>query len=333
MKTLQYYADCFSSLKRAPGTVWSEATNFRAPHKPFLLLAVMDAIRRGVISSNYIDITGDLNELDDLFTDYWHRVLPLGQSSSIAFPFFHLKNEPFWELVLLPEYQGKDNLLPQSVSSVKKLREIALGARLDAELFELMQLNESREKLVNSLLFSCFSVTARQALADIYVIHEQAFQYSLFLEEKAHGKKISEVSVADTYREAARNQGFRRIVVRSYNHRCALCGVRIVTPEGRSAVDAAHIIPWSENQNDDIANGMALCKLCHWAFDEGLISVSNSFTVLLSNQLGTHPNAAGLLGTLAGRGIVGPVDQALWPSQSNLKWHRAKWNFQHSLQL
>lgn len=327
MTALKHYCDCFSNLKRAPGSIWREETNFRAPHKPFLLLAVMDSIRRGTISSNFVDITGDLDELDDLFTDYWRRVLPIGQNSSISLPFFHLKSEPFWELVAVSELQGKENLLPQSVASVKKLREIAIGARIEPELFALMQNNDTREKLVNSLLYSCFSEAAKKALEEIYIIHEQAFQYSLFLEEKAHGKKVSEISVVNTYREAARNQGFRRIVVKSYNHRCALCGVRIITPEGRSAVDAAHIVPWSENQNDDIGNGMALCKLCHWAFDEGLMSVSNSFTVLLSNQLGNHGNAAGLLGTLASRGIVGPSDQALWPDQSNLRWHRSKWNF------
>ena len=327
MTTLQYYCDLFSNLKRVPGPIWSETTNFRAPHKPFLLLAVMDSIRRGVISSNFIDITGDLDELDDLFNDYWNRVLPIGQSSSIALPFFHLKNEPFWELVFVPELQGKTNLLPQSVASVKKLRDMALGARIETDLFAFMQHNDSREKLVNHLLFSCFSESARDALKEIYVIHEQAFQYSLFLEEKARGKDISEIPVFNNYKETARNQGFRRVVVKSYEHRCALCGVRIITPEGRSAVDAAHIVPWSESQNDDIGNGMALCKLCHWAFDEGLMSVSNSFTVMLSKQLGSHHNAAGLLGTLAGRGIVAPNEKALWPNQTNLNWHRTKWNF------
>lgn len=28
-----------------------------------------------------------------------------------------------------------------------------------------------------------------------------------------------------------------------------------------TVVDAAHIIPWSRSGNDDIGNGMALCKL------------------------------------------------------------------------
>lgn len=323
MNTLQHYCDLFANLKRAPGSIWGEATNGRAPHKPFLLLALMDLIRRGEIASNFVDILGDLDELEELFADYWQKILPAGQVSSIAFPFFHLKNEPFWELVPAQNIQ----VFPDSIATVKKLRKYALGAKMDDDLFAFMLRAESREALAQTLLYSCFSEDARKTLAEIYVIHEQAFQYSLFLEEKARGKSVSDISVADKYREAARNQGFRRIVVKSYDHRCALCGVRIITPEGRSAVDAAHIIPWSESRNDDIGNGMALCKLCHWSFDEGLIGVSHSFTVLLSEQLTKHPNAAGLLGTLSGRGIVGPTDKLLWPNQTNLNWHRSKWNF------
>ncbi|SMF93286.1 putative restriction endonuclease [Methylomagnum ishizawai] len=322
MKSLQEYCTQFSSLTRAPGNIWGEATHHRAPHKPFLLLAIMDLVRREAITTRFIDIQGDLDELDELFTDYWNRILPGGHKSSIAFPFFRLKNEPFWELVIKP---GKDAL--PDISTVKKLREYVLGARLDDALFAFMQYPQSREALAQCLFQSCFSASARQALAEVYVFHEQAFQYSTLLEEKAHGKKISDIFLFDKYRDAARNQGFRRIVVKSYEHRCALCGVRIITPEGRSAVDAAHIVPWRESRNDDIGNGMALCKLCHWAFDEGLMGVSKSFTVLLSEQLGQYPNAAGLLGTLSGRGIVGPSDKMLWPKQENLRWHRSKWSF------
>jgi hypothetical protein len=36
-------------------------------------------------------------------------------------------------------------------------------------------------------------------------------------------------------------------------------------------VDAAHILPWSDFDLDVVANGLCLCKLHHWAFDEGLI--------------------------------------------------------------
>ena len=36
----------------------------------------------------------------------------------------------------------------------------------------------------------------------------------------------------------------------------------------RSSVDAAHIESWATSENDDIQNGLALCKNAHWMFDE-----------------------------------------------------------------
>ena len=33
------------------------------------------------------------------------------------------------------------------------------------------------------------------------------------------------------------------------------------------------LISWSESRDDRPTNGLALCRLCHWSFDEGLMSV------------------------------------------------------------
>ena len=92
----------FTSLNRAPGPTWTDATKRKAPHKPLLLLAVLDLVHRGVITSPFIAVTGDLVELNELFNLYWRRIIPLGQTSSIAFPFSRLDREPFWDLVPLP---------------------------------------------------------------------------------------------------------------------------------------------------------------------------------------------------------------------------------------
>ena len=92
----------FSSLSRAPGAVWTETTKRKAPHKPLLLLALLDLVHRGVITSPFIAVTGDLVELNELFNLYWRRIIPLSQTSSIAFPFSRLDREPFCELVPLP---------------------------------------------------------------------------------------------------------------------------------------------------------------------------------------------------------------------------------------
>ncbi len=102
MTVLTTSIEHFASLNRAPGAVWTDATKRKAPHKPLLLLAVLDLVHRGVINSPFIDVTGDLIELNELFNLYMRRIVPLGQTSSIAFPFSRLDREPFWELVPQP---------------------------------------------------------------------------------------------------------------------------------------------------------------------------------------------------------------------------------------
>lgn len=124
---------------------------------------------------------------------------------------------------------------------------------------------------------------------------------------------------------ACRFTGFRRIVIKAYDHRCALCGVRIITPEQHTVVDAAHIVPWSKSRNDDIRNGMALCKLCHWAFDKGMMGVSDNYEVITSHQIAADPNVPGFLLTLTGRGIIGPQERELWPARQYIAEHRRDW--------
>lgn len=325
MTALQKYIRHFASLRRATGQrgLWTDATRNRAPHKPLLLLGILDLAARGELASNFIDVTGDLNELNDLFTGYWRRVVPLGQKSSIAFPFSRLNSEPFWELVTV---NGKE-LSPaiiNSITSVNQLRVFAVGARIDEDLFVLMQHPESRSALRETLLQSCFSEHARSALEEQVEINNEAFDYGRVLERRAHIPLVKEAIEAEKYKPAARDQGFRRIVVTAYDHRCALCGVRIITPEGHTVVDAAHIVRWSETQNDDIRNGVALCKICHWAFDEGMMGVSDSYTVITSRQIGAEPNVPGLLLTLSGRKIIPPEDRDLWPAREYISSHRRK---------
>lgn len=314
----------FARLNRAPGAVWGEATRRRAPHKPILLLAVLDLVHRGVITSPFIAVTGDLVELNELFNLYWRRILPLGKTSSIAFPFSRLNREPFWELVPQPGTTISQAVI-NSTASVGYLRKHALGARIDEDLWHVMQDESARETLRETLLQSCFSQEAATRLREQSAINREAFAYSRILEEHSRLPLTKEIAYQDAYRPAARCQGFRRIVITAYDHRCALCGVRIITPEQRTAVDAAHIVPWRESRNDDIRNGMALCKLCHWAFDWGMLGVSDTYRVITSRQIGADANAPGFLQTLADRNIIPPADRDLWPAPQYLAKHRQEW--------
>ncbi len=90
-----------------------------------------------------------------------------------------------------------------------------------------------------------------------------------------------------------------------------------------SAIDLiAHIVPWSISYDDKPNNGLALCRLCHWSFDEGLMSVDQDYRVLISKLARSDRNNPGLVMTLEGRPIFKPVKEKYFPSQERLDWHR-----------
>ena len=99
--------------------------------------------------------------------------------------------------------------------------------------------------------------------------------------EEADGCELNEEG-----EEAARRKGrsarFAVQVVSRYKFTCALTGLCCLTTDGAAIVDAAHIEPWAASENDDIQNGLALCKNAHWMFDEGLWSVQADGRVVLA---------------------------------------------------
>jgi putative restriction endonuclease len=204
---------------------------------------------------------------------------------------------------LLPK-PGKENVLASAaqIKSVFRLRDTVIGACLDDELYEILHAPEARAKLRDVLIEAYFSPELRPVLVEQSATNHEAFQYSEELLQRNYGKVVEVLIEQETYRPAARDQGFRRAITTAYVHRCALCGIRVLTLDGHTAVEASHIIPWSLSQDDRPANGMALCRLCHWAFDEGLLRVSTNYGIATSSQLTAIDNLPGYLTNLAGRG-------------------------------
>ncbi|ELZ25911.1 HNH endonuclease [Natrinema limicola] len=82
-------------------------------------------------------------------------------------------------------------------------------------------------------------------------------------------------------RRRARDSGFAELVKEAYDHKCAICGARRESPQGGFEVEAAHIYPKSQDGTDDPRNGITLCRLHHWAFDSGWLSVSDDYQVIV----------------------------------------------------
>lgn len=75
---------------------------------------------------------------------------------------------------------------------------------------------------------------------------------------------------------------FRRAVLASYRGRCCMSGVA----ESRLLV-ASHIVPWSADPKNRLnpRNGLCLSAIHDRAFDQGLISLTDDFRVLVSEEL------------------------------------------------
>jgi putative restriction endonuclease len=315
---LASYLRAFSTLRSDRTAGWTELTRLRAPHKPFLLLSVLDLCGQGLLPTNFIE---PMPELGELFAAYWTRIMPPERRGNLALPFFHLRSSGFWHLVPQP---GQAELLKSlsQIDSLARLKKVCLGATLDPELFELLQNAVARETLRSALLETCFAPDAQTSLRSQTALNQQTFVYSQELIEQAH-RPLHEV--APVYAEPdpfVRDQGFRKAITHIYLQRCAFCGLRLLTVDGHSVVEAAHIIPWSLTHNDDLHNGLALCKLCHWSFDEGLLSISDGYLLLVSDDLRGSANLPGHLLTFANRSILGPAEPALFPALDSLSWHR-----------
>jgi len=288
---------------------WSALTTHRAPHKPFLLLSVLDLVAQNEISSTLIEPSFELAES---FARYWSCIMPPEKIGNMAYPFFYMQSEGFWELVPLP---GCEEAVRQQISSMSRMRQVAAGARIDEELFLLMQEPEPREQLKLALIQTYFAPEIQAKLLEEGQVNQEAFAYSQEL------LKAQNVPAEET-KPLVRDQGFRKAIIRLYEHRCALCGVRMLTPEGHTIVEAAHIVPWAESHDDRPTNGLALCRLCHWSFDEGLMGVGRDYEVLISPVARSDRNNPGLFMTLENRPIFKPDQEQYIPSQERLGWHR-----------
>lgn len=242
-------------------TRWPAETHYRAPHKPFLLLAVTDLIANGRLTTNFIQFNSELRDAFDL---YWKALFGHERpSGSPLLPYFHLKSDEFWHLIPVP---GQESTLKQTreVGSMTQLQALVLGAALDPALYDLLGAEGTRGELRRILFETYFVPEVRAGLVEASRVLSDSLHYGQALLGRVQERFMLEAPAADQrYRTEARSVAFRRIVVEAYYHTCALCGVRLLTPEGRTAVAAAHIVPWRVTHNDDPRNGLALCGLHH----------------------------------------------------------------------
>jgi HNH endonuclease len=78
-----------------------------------------------------------------------------------------------------------------------------------------------------------------------------------------------------TVERTAEARQFSNRIRAAYQGQCAVSGVRLpkLPHTLSSGVEGAHILPWARYELNTLRNGICLNKLCHWAFDAGVLRI------------------------------------------------------------
>ena len=314
MTSLSKYICDFEKLKRA--------YQFGgAPHKPILLLSIIDAIEKGYIKNERIYIT---IELLALFRNNWQLWVKTPHVRNFALPFYHMKSEPFWHLILNPN----ETLQLTKSKSIKSFNALDMSvdyALIDRELFLIMNDPVSREELRNILIKKYFPLVQNISYASIDYLNDVAQQIlnDSAIQYKRKINHIKSLENDDLFEEEVviRNGVFKREIPKAYNYTCSISGMRVYLKNGQTLIDGCHIMPFSKTQDDTITNGIALCPNLHRAFDNGYITISNDYKVIVSSHLiETESNYS--IHQFHNKKINLPMSEIHYPRKDVLEWHR-----------
>ncbi len=313
MRSIDEYIHDFTKLRRAPNLGG-------APHKPILLLSVIDAIEKGFITSERIFVTA---ELIALFKSNWKIWVKTPHTMNFTLPFYHLANESFWQLVT-KEGSPIPLTSKKSIKSFQALIETVNYALIDKDLFLYLNKQINRTILKNVIIKRYFPdvipiATSDTSYLDIIaeqILRESAIQYKKTIEQL---QKENE----DTFEEEVyiRNNVFKQKVPQIYDYTCSVTGLKIQSNYRHSLIDACHIIPFHLEHDDTIGNGIALCPNLHRAFDNGLITINTDYRIVVSQHFSENNLSTHSIHQFDSKKLILPCNKLFYPRKEALQWH------------
>jgi len=277
------------------------------PHKPVLLLSIIDLLDHGVVNRNEVPLS---DELIATFKRYFAVVRKHNDQPSIQNPFFHLCSDNIWQLVpVAGEREIYHEGAVSSAPSVAGLRRSVAYGKFDDGMWQLLKEPLARHQLREALIARYFPED-RDKLAAITAAAHLPEPVRTLQEEMPPG----------------RDGAFRRTILEIYDYRCAACGVRVLLDQVESLVQAAHLIPFNVSWNDKPTNGMALCPNHHWAMDRHLIAPvpdrKKTAGIWRVNEARLDDRIEGQrdLVAIAGKSVIPPREEQFYPALESLRW-------------
>ncbi len=288
-----------SCLRRLTSLRVYKAIHGEAPHKPLLLLVLIELAEQGALPADRLWLTPELSYRFDTYWDVVAYRRP--QKSDIRLPFHHLSGDGLLSPFTESGVPSTDTKLTRYVCIDPEF----LAAASDAGF---------REQARRYLIARYFQPAERNALYNL-----------VGMPIPSEDQDVADASfvVPDDAAAIGRQARFRLNIVAAYNYTCALTRYRVTTIGSGAIVDAAHIHEFAASRNNDPANGLALCKNAHWLFDVGLWSIDNEYRILVAKGEfdESAPEQTPLI-AMHGKTLYLPANLQLWPDPVHMAWHR-----------
>jgi putative restriction endonuclease len=259
--------------------------------KPLLLLLLVSRIENDRVEENRFQFDDIEKRLDLLIREHGGRPTPSG--SKPEQPFYHLRSSPFWIVRTQREYA------PGVTALISDLRRPDSYGAFQPKVFRLLKSSaDARARVVDSLLNEWWP-------------------------ETLHGDIREDLGLdrLDSRRRAQRDQQFTIDVLENFRYSCAFCGFHAVLNRVATGIDAAHVQWHSLHGPDDVENGIALCKLHHWAFDKGILGIDDGARICIASVFSAQQDGGLPLESLVNRNLaIQPRNKAI--AKRFLDWHR-----------
>lgn len=281
----------------------------KAPHKPVLIISLIELLEKGLIAENKFFVSA---ELVAEFKENWSLLVDSSNTCDFSLPFFHLQTDGFWEVILK---SGKQ--LAFHIKSIFSLIEEVDFARLDSELFLLLTQAETRKQILKVLLEFWFPEKA-QHFIDVKKRSDSWFDgYEKQILSEPF--PVYNSTPEDEDIRFVRSAVFQTVVPKVYNFRCCISGMKVLPLGNYSLIDACHIIPFRENGDNSINNGIALCPNLHRAFDRNLIGINADYQVIVSEAFEEFKDHPYSIRQFHLKKILLPDFEKYWPDRERLQ--------------
>ncbi len=262
-------------------------------HKPLLLLLTIADVIQG--KSNEFNFREIEEHLKLLLSKYGLKNI---KALKPEYPFVYLGSSPtLWKCSI-------DKSMLKNPNSVTRAEALEAVAKFEDNFYSYLQNIQHAKGLVWQLLNEFWP---------------EAYHEDLLRDLGLDGL-LNETIVQEVQKQR-RGRLFVEEVLDSYERQCAICNQSIRLGDALIGIDACHVKPIQHFGDDHITNGIALCKIHHWALDRGAISISENRDLLISPKLnGSRINE--YFHEFAQKPIFLPRNSSFHLNEENVSYHR-----------